>query len=520
MIYKNDETRQNVLDGAEVLYDAVRTTLGPKGRNVLIRDKFSGFTITHDGVTVAKAVQLRDDPKSVGVEIIKEASKQMDTIGDGTTTVTVLAYHLMLEGKKLIDAGMNPMVIKRELEAKVPELVEAIKAKIIKVEKSKDAVKQVATVSVGNEKLGEQIAELMEKVGFDGSVSVETSSAPEDSFKVVEGYTFDRGWLSPHFVSDPSSREAVLRNPAVILINARVDNLEDYKNVLDVLFSENITDVLIVADDFEADQLGTLILNKVRKTLNVAAVKTPGFGDAKLQNLKDIAAVTGATIIDPTIGDFENNLGMNTLGAAEKITVGFDETIIIGGKGNIPERVEKLKKQFKKLKEDQKPELEERIAKLNGSVGIIKVGGQTETEIEEKKYRIDDAVGAVKAAMKSGIVAGGGVTLRDIGLNILPETEVEGALRNVLQMPERVLFENSGIEIGEERIIKPGFGTNVITGEEVEMFEAGIVDPAEVTIEVVRNAITTACLAITVGGSIIEEQLTQEQMTALMSNVG
>lgn len=520
MIYKNDETRQHVLEGAEILYDAVKTTLGPKGRNVLIKDKFGGFTITHDGVTVAKAVQLKDEPNSIGVEIIKEASRKMNEIGDGTTTVTVLTYHIMLEADKLIKAGHNPMDIKRELEDKVPELIEAIETKSKKIEKNYDDVKAVATVSVGNEKLGVEIADLMTEVGYDGAISVEQTQTPDTSFKVVEGFSFDRGYMSPYFVNNQGSREAVLKNPAVILVNSVIQDLEEYKNVLDVLFAENIKNVIIVAENIEAEALGTLILNKVKNVLNVVTVKTPGYGDKKLEWLRDIAAITGAEVIDPTVGDWQNALGMNTLGAADKVIVGYDETIIMGGKGDkLAQHTEKLKKRFRKLKLDERPELEERIARLNGSVGVIKVGGQTESEAEEKKYRIDDAVAAVKAAMKGGIVAGGGVTLRDIGLDIMPTTEVKTLLRAVLQSPERILFENSGIEYGEERIIKPGVGTNVLTGEEVDMLKIGVVDPTDVTKEAVRNAITTANLAITVGGSIVDKQLSQKEMTNLMSNI-
>lgn len=519
-IYKNDETRQHVLEGAEILYDAVKTTLGPKGRNVLIKDKFGGFTITHDGVTVAKAVQLKDDPNSIGVEIIKEASRKMNEIGDGTTTVTVLTYHIMFEADKLIKAGFDPMTIKRELEAEIPTLVEAIEAKSKKIEKNYEDVKAVATVSVGNEKLGTEIADLMTEVGYDGAISVEQTQTPDTTFKVVEGFSFDRGYMSPYFVTHQGSREAILKNLAIILVNGVIGDLEEYKNVLDVLFTENIKNVLIVAENIEAEALGTLILNKVKGVLNVVTVKTPGYSDKKLEWLKDIAAITGAAIIDPGVGDWQNNLGINTLGAADKVIVGFDETIILGGKGDkLDLHVDKLKKRFRKIKLDEREDLEQRVARLNGSVGVIKVGGQTETEAEEKKYRIDDAVAAVKAAMKGGIVAGGGVTLRDIGIDIMPTTEVKTLLRNVLQAPEFILFKNSGIEFGDERIIKPGFGTNVLTGEEVDMLAAGVVDPTDVTKEVIRNAITTACLAITVGGSIVETQLTQEQMTNLMSNV-
>lgn len=512
MIYKNDETRKHVLAGAKILYDAVKTTLGPKGRNVLIKDKFGGFTITHDGVTVAKAVQLKDDPNSIGVEIIKEASRKMNEIGDGTTTVTVLTYHIMLEADRLIRTGGNAMDIKQKLEEQIPILVDAIEAKSKKIDKNYDDVKAVATVSVGNEKLGTQIADLMTDVGYDCAISVEQTQTPDTTFKKVDGFSFDRGSMSPYFVTNQGSRETVLINPAIILVNATISDLEDYKNILDVLFSENIKNVIIIAENIEAEALGTLILNKVKGVLNVVTVKTPGYGDKKLEWLKDIAAVTGASVIDPNVGDWQNALGINTLGAADKIIVGFDETIIIGGKGKVDVYVEKLKKRFKKIKLDEREDLEQRIARLNGSVGMIKVGGQTETEAEEKKYRIDDAVAAVKAAMKSGIVAGGGVTLRDLDTdNVI--------LQVALKMPYEILLENSGLH-HEDKIgmQAEGYGYNVLTGQERNMLEIGVVDPTDVTKEVVRNAITTACLAITVGGSIVEAQLTQEQMTNLMSN--
>lgn len=511
-IYKNDEARQNVQDGAEVLYDAVKTTLGPKGRNMLIRDKFGGFTVTHDGVTVAKAVNLRDDPKSVGVEIIREASKKMDQVGDGTTSVTVLTYHLIVEANKLIAKGENPMMIKRKLEACIPDLIEQIKSKSKKIEKNYDDVLAVATVSVGSEKLGKLVADLMTKVGYDGAISVETTQALEDETKVVEGFSFDRGYMSPYFITDQGSRQAVLTNPAIILTNGVMSDLQEYENIFNVLVEQNIRNVLIIADNIEAEALGTLILNKVKGSLNVVAVKAPNYGDKKQEAFKDIAAVTGATLIDPSVGDWQNALGFNTLGAAEKVIVGFDETIIIGGQGDVEDRVKKLKQSIKTAKNDEKDEINQRIARLKGNVGIIKVGGATETEAEEKKYRFDDAVAAVKSAMKDGIVAGGGVTLRDLtpaGNTILIEA---------LKMPYTILLENSGIEIPE--VVTVGKGVNVLTGEEVDMLEAGIVDPTEVTCEVVRNAITTACVAITVGGAIVDKQLSQEEMTQLMSHAG
>lgn len=521
-IYKNDEARKNVIEGAELLYEPVKTTLGPKGRNVLIRDKFGKFTITHDGVTVAKSINLKDDPRSIGVELIKEASRKMDEVGDGTTSVTVLTYHLIKEADKLIEAGENPMMIKKKLEAEIEPLLAEIKNRSKKIEKTAEDVLPVATVSVGDEKLGKMVADLMGELGYEGAIAVETTQSLETTTKVVEGFVFDRGYMSPYFATE--AREAKLKNPAVIVTKGTITDLMEYENVLNVLQEQNIRSVLIVADNIEADALSTLILNKVKGALNVVAVKAPGYGDTKLDNLKDICAVTGATLIDPEVGDWQNALGMNTLGAAEQIVVSSDETVIIGGQGNyIDVRVDKLKKRIKKAKLDEKEAIEHRIAKLRGKVGIIKVGGATDTEAEEKKYRIDDAVAAVKAAMQDGIVAGGGVTLRDLSLKVFGKTgvtEKEGdkillALGAALCKPYDVLLENSGYDPATR--FKEGEGINILTGEMVDTFKAGIVDPAKVTSEVVRNAITTACLAITVGGAIVDTQLTHDEMTKLMS---
>lgn len=515
-IYKDSEALENVLAGAEVVYQPVKTTLGPKGRNVLIKDKFGKFTVTHDGVTVAKAINLKDDPKSIGVEIIKEASRKMDETGDGTTSVTVLTYHLIAEAKKLIDASENPMMIKRELEAQAEPLVEAIKAQAKRINKTAEDVLPVATVSVGDEKLGKLVADLMGELGYEGAITVETTQSPETTTKVVEGFVFDRGYMSPYFATE--AREAKLKNPAIIVTKGTITDLQEYENVLNVLTEQKIGNCLVIAENVEADALSTFILNKVKGNLNFCVVKAPGHGDAKLDNLKDICAVTGATLIDPEVGDWQMNLGFNTLGAAEQVVVTNDETVIIGGQGNLVDaRIDKLKKRFKKIKIDEREDLEQRIARLQGKVGVIKVGGNTDTEAEEKKYRIDDAVAAVRAAMKDGIVAGGGVTLRDIGRKIdnTDNSKVKAMLANCLAKPFTVLLENSGLET--DKMLGEGEGINVLTGEVVDTAKAGIVDPAKVTMEVVRNAITTANLAITVGGAVVDKQLSQDEMMRLMN---
>lgn len=506
-IYEHNEALENVLAGAKAVYEPVKTTLGPKGRNVLIRDKFGKFTITHDGVTVAKSIHLKDDPKVIGAEIIREASRKMDETGDGTTSVTVLTYHLINEAKKLIDAGENPMMIKRKLEAEIEPLVEQIKKQSKKIGKDKSEIEAVATVSVGDPKLGKLVADLMAEIGYEGAVTVETTSAPDVTTKVVEGFTFDRGYMSPYFATD--AREAKLKNPAIIVTKGTINELQDYENVLNVLTEQNIRNCLIVAENVEVDALNTFILNKVRGAMNFCVVKAPGMGEAKEDNFKDICAVTGAELIDPSVGDWQNNLGLNTLGAAEEVVVTNDQTVIIGGQGNLVDvRVEALTERIKTAKLDEKDEIKERIARLQGKVGVIKVGGNTDTEAEEKKYRIDDAVAAVKAALKDGIVAGGGVTLRDLSTG-------NPILMEALKKPYITLLENSGIEVPED--FNTGYGINVLTGEAVDTLKAGIIDPAKVTIEVVRNAITTACLAITVGGAIVDKQLSNDEMMKLMN---
>jgi len=516
-IQDDNEARKNVLAGAELIYNPVKTTLGPKGRNVLIKDKFGKFTVTHDGVTVARSINLKDDPKSIGVEIVKEASRKMDEVGDGTTSVTVLTYHLIKLANELVEKGESPMMIKRELENLLPGLLAKVDAQGIKIKANHEDVKNVATVSVGDEKLGTLVADLLSEIGFDGAIAVEVTKELETTSEVIKGYSFDRGYMNPYFAGD--NREVSLKNPAIIVTSGVMTDLEEYKNVFDSLFENNIKNVLVIADNIEADALNTLILNKVKGALNVVAVKAPGHQEGKLDNLKDICTITGAELIDPTIGDWQEKLGFNTLGAAEKITIGYDETIIVNGMGDkeaIKTRVTDLNRRLKKAKVDTKDDILHRIAKLEGKVGFIRVGGATETAAEETKYRIDDAVYSVKAALKEGICAGGGVTLRDIGLTISTDKLVEEIVHEALCMPERVLLENSSIDPDERAMLKTGEGINVLTGDHIEMVKEGIVDPVKVTKEVVRNAFTQAMVAISVGGAIVDVQLSQEELTQLM----
>lgn len=506
-IYNDTDALKNVLAGAKAVYDPVKTTLGPKGRNVLIKDKFGKFTITHDGVTVSKAINLKDSPISIGAEIIKEASKKMDETGDGTTSVTVLTYHLIAEAVELIKMGANPMVIKKVFEAEIEPIVAEIKKRSKKM--TKKDVLPVATVSVGDAKLGKQIADFMAKLDYKGAITVEATQYADTTMKVVDGFVFDRGYMSPYFASD--AREAILEAPAIIVTKGTISDIQDYEKLLLLLKENQIGNCLVIAENVEADALNTFILNKVKGAMNFCVVKAPGQGDARLDNLKDICAATGATLIDPGVDGWKEQLDMETFGAAEKVVVNHDETVIIGGQGRVEtqRRVTALKARLPKAKLEEKEDYENRIARLEGKVGVIKVGGHTETDAEERKYRIDDAVAAVRAGLKEGIVAGGGVTLRDIARSFEDES-----LKKALCSPYETLLENSGVKVAP---LKEGEGVNVFTGEVVNMIEAGIVDPAKVTMDVVRNAITTACLAITVGGAIVDTQLSHEEMMNLMN---
>lgn len=523
-IYNDKQALENVLAGAKLVFEPVKTTMGPKGRNVLVRDKFGKFTITHDGVTVAKAVNVKDAKETIGVEVIKEASRKMDEIGDGTTSVTVLTYALIEIAKKFIDGGGNPMIIKRELEAQIEPLVKEIKKRSKKIGKDLASTIPVATISAGDPKLGDTIARFIDELGYDGAISVETTQAPDTSTEIVKGFTFDRGYMSPYFATD--AREAKLDKPVIVVTSGTISEFDSgFDKLFFALTQNNVQNVLVIAENVEIDALNTFILNtRTPGQVNFCVVKAPGHGDAKLDNLKDICAYTGATLIDPNIDGWadnflpgENRTGIETVGYADKVVVTNDETTIIGGAGNIDVRVAALKARLKKAKLDEIDGFKERVARLEGKVGIIKVGGITETDAEERKYRIDDAIAAVRAAIKEGVVAGGGVTLRDVARSRGQKTDADNILFQALQVPQQILYENSGIKIEDDDVFKEGQGVDVFTGKKVDMIEAGIIDPTQVTIDVLRNAITTACLAITVGGAIVDEQLSQEDLMNLMN---
>ncbi len=510
MVIKDAETRDNILDGAKLLHDFVKTTMGPKGRNVIIRDKFGGLSVTHDGVTAAKAVSSDNLQEQIGIELIRKASEQMDYIGDGTTSVTVLAYNLIKELNTLIEEGMNPMVIKRELEPIVTYLIDSIQAKSTLIKQTPQAVFDVANISAANPVIAKMIAELVVGTGYKGAITVETVSGGETYSELTAGYRFMSGYTSPYFVTDNISREAVLNNLAVILVNGNMDDMEQYQDVIiDLTQDKKITDILFIVNGIDNEMQSIMVLNHVKKAFRTAVVKNY-FGQ---EYLDDIAAFTGAKVFNPLTGD---NLTIEAVGKAQKAVINAAETIIFGGFGSTEAQIEAL------TRKQPTPDIKRRLEALNGKIGLIKVGGVNDTEAEELKYRIDDAVAATRAALEGGILAGGGVTLRNIAMSVLP-SKVGDAVVNALMSLEHTLIENSGYDygdfIGKKAANKWGYGMDVHTGKIVNMLKSGIVDPTIVTVEVVRNAFAVAATAITIGGASIAEPISQEELARLMDLV-
>lgn len=521
MIYNSDETRKYILEGMQLLYDTVKTTLGPKGRNVLIKDKFGTFKVTHDGVTVARSVNTKDGkPHSIGIDLLKEASTKMDLIGDGTTSVTVLAYHLTVEANKLIEAGENPMKIKAELDAKVDYLLKAVAERTHKIGKTQKEVEQVATVSCEDPKLGKIIADLMVKVGFDGTISVETTQGLEVETSVAEGYTFEEGFLSQYFITDESSRSVVLHEPVIIVYNGELQDLNDIGSLLQAMLQEKLTTFLLISNTIDSDTLNNLVMNKAKGVFKCAVVKSPVNGNHRTEQLHDIATFVGGKVIDPVFAK-NQSLDNSYLGRAKKVVVTDAETSIIGGYAapeDVEARVAQLTEQKAEADEVDEAHLKLRIAALKSSIGTIKVGGVNETQAQEIKDRVIDAVAATRAAMKDGIVAGGETTLRDIANAMEIRSKVDQAIFVALHCPQEVLYENSGVIIEAEDAFKYGEAVNVITGKKVDMLKAGIIDPARVTIEVIRNAFAVASTAITVGGSVVDDPVSEDELKRLMQS--
>lgn len=525
-VFYDDDARRRVLAGAQILYDAVKTTMGPKGRNVIISKAYGSPTVTHDGVTVAKGVDIADVDdetlgQKVGAELIKQAANKMnDVAGDGTTTVTVLTYHILNEANKLIAAGHNPMLLRKGLEAAATDVISQLSTLSEDIQGNRSRVAEVATISAGDAQIGDLIAGVIEKVGKEGIVTVEEGQGLSLESEVVEGFTFDRGFVSAYMVTDTSRMEAVYDKPAIVITDKKISSIQEFLPLLEKLAQSGKKDLVLIAEDVEGEALGTLVLNRLKGVFNTVAIKAPAFGDRRKDTLNDIAVLTGAQVVTEDQGMTFENVGLEVVGTARKVIVTKDETTIIEGNGmpaEVTARIDQINSQADAAtSEYDKENLEKRRAALSGKVAVIKVGGATETEIEEKKYRVDDAVAAVKAALDEGVVAGGGVTLVNLVSSINASSRDDDAvaagkalLVKALEQPFRILLTNSGLNADEwlpqVKKAKPGYGVNVNSPTElVDLKAAGVVDPARVTKEALTNAVSIAGTAMTMGALVVE----------------
>ncbi|MBC8206357.1 MAG: chaperonin GroEL [Kiritimatiellales bacterium] len=505
------EARDAMLKGVEKLTKAVAVTLGPKGRNVIIDKKYGSPTVTKDGVSVAKEIELDDPFENMGAQMVREvASKTSDIAGDGTTTATVLAEAIYREGIKNVTAGANPMSLKRGIDKATIELVKALE-KLSKKVKSNDEIAQVGTISAnGDEEIGRIIAEAMAAVGEEGPITIEESKSIETSLEVKEGMLFDKGYLSPYFVTDAEAMEVVMEDPYILLFEKKISNLQDMLPLLQNV-AKTGKPLMIIAEDIEGEALATLVVNKLRGTLNVCAVKAPGFGDRRKAMMEDIAILTNGKFITEDLGITLESVTLDDLGSAKRVTVGKDETVIVDGAGkkvDINARVEQIKRQAQETTSDyDREKLQERQAKLSGGVAVLNIGAATESEMKEKKDRVEDALHATRAAAAEGIVPGGGVALiraqKALDKLVLEGDEAVGAdiVRKACEAPLRQLVSNAGIEgaivVQEVKKAKQTWGYNVATGEYVDMVAAGIIDPTKVTRSALQNAASIAGLLLT-----------------------
>ena len=506
----SSDARSAMVRGVDILADTVKVTLGPKGRNVVLEKSFGSPLITNDGVTIAKEIELEDHFENMGAKLVSEvASKTNDIAGDGTTTATVLTQAIVREGIKNVTAGANPIGIRRGIEAAVATAVSALKETAIPVS-NKEAIAQVAAVSSRSEKVGEYISEAMEKVGNDGVITIEESKGMETELDVVEGMQFDRGYLSQYMVTDSEKMVADLDNPYILITDKKISNIQEILPLLESILKTN-RPLLIIADDVDGEALPTLVLNKIRGTFNVVAVKAPGFGDRRKAMLEDIAILTGGTVITEDLGLELKDATIEALGQASKVTVDKDSTVIVEGSGNpeaIANRVAVIKSQIESTtSEFDKEKLQERLAKLSGGVAVIKVGAATETELKEMKLRIEDALNATRAAVEEGIVSGGGTAFVSV-LDAVAALELTGdeatgrdIVLRALEEPVRQIALNAGFEgsiiIDRLKNSEAGTGFNAATGEWVNMIEAGIIDPVKVTRSALQNAASVASLILT-----------------------
>ncbi|HET1084323.1 TPA: chaperonin GroEL [Streptococcus pneumoniae] len=506
----SSDARSAMVRGVDILADTVKVTLGPKGRNVVLEKSFGSPLITNDGVTIAKEIELEDHFENMGAKLVSEvASKTNDIAGDGTTTATVLTQAIVREGIKNVTAGANPIGIRRGIETAVAAAVEALKNNAIPVA-NKEAIAQVAAVSSRSEKVGEYISEAMEKVGKDGVITIEESRGMETELEVVEGMQFDRGYLSQYMVTDSEKMVADLENPYILITDKKISNIQEILPLLESILQSN-RPLLIIADDVDGEALPTLVLNKIRGTFNVVAVKAPGFGDRRKAMLEDIAILTGGTVITEDLGLELKDATIEALGQAARVTVDKDSTVIVEGAGNpeaISHRVAVIKSQIETTtSEFDREKLQERLAKLSGGVAVIKVGAATETELKEMKLRIEDALNATRAAVEEGIVAGGGTVLANVipAVATLELTGDEATGRNIvlraLEEPVRQIAHNAGFEgsivIDRLKNAELGIGFNAATGEWVNMIDQGIIDPVKVSRSALQNAASVASLILT-----------------------
>ncbi|MEZ4593701.1 MAG: chaperonin GroEL [Chloroflexota bacterium] len=513
----SEEARRKLKKGIDTLATAVSTTLGPKGRNVALDKKFGAPTITHDGVTVAKEIELEDPYENMGAQLLKEAAtKTNDIAGDGTTTATVLAQNIVNEGLKNIAAGANPMLLKRGIEAGTAALADKIRSMAISID-DKAEIASVASISAQDPSIGELIADVMDKVGKDGVITVEESRSLEFETEYVEGMQFDRGYISPYFVTDSDTMEAVIEDAHILIHDKKISSAQDIIPILEKLVQTGRKNLVIIAEDVDGEALATLVLNKLRGMINALAIKAPGFGDRRKAMLQDIAVLTGGQVITEEMGRKLDSVQLSDLGRAAKIVSSKDDTTVVDGQGDeaqIKARVEQIKVEIDRSTSDyDREKLQERLAKLAGGVAIIRVGAATEVELKEKKHRVEDALSATRAAVEEGIVPGGGVALLNAlpALNdvVLPEGDQMtgvGILQRALEAPMRKIAENAGqngdvviqnVRQAQEKAGNSNIGYNVMTGEYIDMVKAGIIDPAKVTRGALENAASIASMVLT-----------------------
>ena len=519
-VFYDAEAREKILGGAKALYDAVKVTFGPKGRNVIIEKSYGAPTITHDGVTVAEAVELpKEDDATLGYEmgakLIKTAAQKLNKVaGDGTTTVTVLTYNIIAEANKLIAAGHNPMDLRKGIEAAGAEIVKGINKTAEKIDGDSQKIAEVATISAGDAEIGKLIADVIEKIGKDGVVTVEQGQGLEMQSEITEGFTYDKGFASAFFVTDANRQEAIFDKPDILITDKKISAVNDIVPFLEKMAQTGRKDLVIIAEEVEGEALSVLVLNKLKGVFNTLVLKAPAFGDRRKEIMEDIAILTGATVVSADKGMSLENSGLEVLGSAHKIIATKDETTIIKGAGKQAEvkaRIAQIEAQAEASTSDYETgEFNKRAAALKGRVAVIKVGGATETEIDEKKYRVDDAVAATKAALDEGIVPGGGVTLVNLSKKLKDDNAGAAILKNALKAPFVHITGNAGLNsqalLAEVEAAKDGFGINVMAPEQglIDLKKAGVIDPARVTREAVQNAVSIAATTITMGALVVE----------------